>query len=156
MNKEDKGDEMVTGEERWVGPGCEAGPIAPRQSKTLILTQQDILIAFTSSSRAARSPDYAWCELTGRWTSWAERRPGSCRSCETVEGVWLGAVCVTISCVGTARGGKVGLKWCSTSTKEARSSSRTRSLRSVCEPELQSPAEASDTYGNCASWAHYR
>lgn len=37
--------------------------------KTWILTQWGILIAFTSSSGAARSPDDGWCVLTGRWTS---------------------------------------------------------------------------------------
>lgn len=55
MNMADKKDEMVAAEQGRAG--CEAAPILPQQSKTLILTQQDILIAFTSSSRAAWSPD---------------------------------------------------------------------------------------------------
>lgn len=45
--------------------------VRPRCSphrKTWILTQWGILIAFTSSSGAARSPDDGWCVLTGRWT----------------------------------------------------------------------------------------
>lgn len=46
--------------------------VRPRCSphrKTWILTQWGFLIAFTSSSGAARSPDDGWCVLTGRWTS---------------------------------------------------------------------------------------
>ena len=55
MNTADKRDEMVTAEQGRAG--CETAPIFPWQSKTLILTQHDILIAFTSSFRAAWSPD---------------------------------------------------------------------------------------------------
>lgn len=58
MNKADKRDGAVAAE-RGRAPVLDVRPvpISPWQSKTLILTQQDILIAFTSSSTAARSPD---------------------------------------------------------------------------------------------------
>lgn len=66
------------GEGGWWMWGGAALPLRSK-STTLILTQHGILIAFTRSSRAARSPDDGWCELTGRWTSWAEGKLGAAR-----------------------------------------------------------------------------
>lgn len=117
--------------------GCEAAPHSPLRSKstTLILTQHGILIAFTRSSRAARSPDDGWCELTGRWTSWAEGKLGAARYRASTPSS-LVTVCVfracwtfvrtresLLTCEGEKeesgagegrRGGKEALKWCLT------------------------------------------
>lgn len=69
LNKTNKAVDTVTAAaERWIGSwkwGCAALP----HRTTQILTQWGILIAFTSSSGAAWSPDNGWCVLTGRWTS---------------------------------------------------------------------------------------